>query len=434
MVNTGKKLAFTLAEALVSMLILSIFIGLSMKIFTKKHAKPVYNPTHGYYICFRGLSNNNAENIVEGQVYENVGAAAAVPRDEDYCEFTPPKSANYFVIYAVGGGGSGRGSFGGAPGEFTTLFVTNIADPLKIYPGAGGSSGGAGNATEIRNNDNTDNLILSVKGGLGGGETRIRQRFVRSCKVVPLANMLNNATNKAYLDNQNMDRASCIVTSTGLTARLCPHTKEDVRQDTQIDNFFKAYAKSADNAWGVGVKSIKGNANMDKYKYDYDSKCILQTESGASKLRYCLRNGGDKLEDRPTASDEWRYVGLKKDMTLNCLEQSLKYTDIDIDTTSDSSMVIRSAGNFKYMIDLHYDMSTINNTEYMKTSGFGKYIESSGLKPATQNVMFLNTVQWKARTAATATNQFEPSMGDSGAKPANGYNGAGMPGAVFIAW
>lgn len=434
MVNTDKKLAFTLAEALVSMLILSIFIGLSMKIFTKKHTKPVYNPTHGYFICYRGLPEKGTE-YPEGVVYKKVGAGTPVPQDGDYCEFTPSKSANYYVVYAVGAGGGGRPNIGGAPGDFTTLFVTNIADPLKIYPGAGGNPGQNGNPTIIRNNDPVvaDSLIIEANGGLAGGETKVKQKFVRSCHVVPLAKMLKTEKGKDFLDNQSTDKASCEVTGKGFVARLCPHSAEDVRQEKQIEDFYGNYAESTASAWGVA--SNKFSDNVAKFAvYKYSDNCVEKVK-GAPYYKYCLSDNGDKLYTRPSGSNDWRYVGLNTDKTLECKSQLLTYDEINIDTTSDSSTVIRSKGDFKYMIDLHYDMSKINNSTYIRPSGFGTYLESSGMKEVNKDVLYMTTDAWKNRTAATDTAKFDPSMGDGGAAGnASDKKVKGLPGAVFIAW
>ena len=66
MVKDKKKLAFTIAETLICMFILSIFIVLSMKVFTKKHQKPTYNPSHGYYMCYRDSA---------GRIMKKIGTA-----------------------------------------------------------------------------------------------------------------------------------------------------------------------------------------------------------------------------------------------------------------------------------------------------------------------------------------------------------------------
>ena len=441
MVNDNKKLAFTLAEALVSMLILSIFIGLSMKIFTKKHVKPVYNPTHGYYICYRGFTSDAERN----KVYEKIGAAAPNEQSEGFCRFTPVKSANYYVVYAVGAGGGGNAQYGGAPGDFTTLFVTNIADPLNIYPGRPGVNGAEGEPTIIKNPDSEpNNLILSVNGGLPGGAVNIKQEYVRDCKVVALASVLRgNATNnnvKDYVINRNSDKISCTPTKDYFYAELCPHSIHDIVQDKEIyDNnsstnrsFYRTYVTTASD-WRSYFKSTYVSK---VFPYKYQDNCLID---GTDKLKYCFDPvNGDKLMKRDSVSSKWYYVNARTDNRPACLTRKFYYNQIEIDKNADSTTVIRTdngnngAGEFKYIIDLHYDMSKVNNTKNISPSGFGDYLENSVLKDVTADVLYHSA--YKQHTNDVADLRFDPSMGDGGPATTKVPSGPGYPGAVFIAW
>lgn len=419
--NMNKKLAFTIAEALMSMLILSIFIGVSMRVFTKKHTKPVYNPTHGFYMCYRGLDNN---------VYQQIGSAAPTLRAGGTCEFTPVKNASYYVIYATGGGGGGNAGIGGAPADFQTLFVTNIADNLEITPGRGGTAGNNGESSFIRNTEPgaslEERLIVEVPGGLKGGETRIKQSYVRSCNTVPLATLLNTSTGRSYLDNNHDDTARCEVTATSFKASLCPHSHDDIRQENYIKSFYQDYARNAVNA-----------ANNWPYKnydftYGYDGNCIIQyTGSGSNyeySKKYCIDHAkGDKLYYYNVSSHQWYLAGLNSDGSADCLTETLNYNDITINNDTDSFTVIRAKenGKFKYIIDLQYDLTKRNVTTLYKESGFGDYIESSSLRDANTAVLY----HPEFRPLTPASRQFDPSAGDGGA---NGR--AGIGGAVFIAW
>lgn len=433
MVNLDKKLAFTIAEALISMLILSIFIALSMKIFTKKHTKPVYNATHGYVMCYR--------DIATGKVYRKHEAAAPVKQDNDYCEFKPASVANYFVLYAVGGGGGGAAAsidgknYGGAPGEFITIFVTNIADNIKMYPGKGGEIGKPGEPTYIRNNEedvsDEERTLLTARGGLAGVVTHLEQEYIRSCKVVPLAKMLKTTEGKQYLDNNQTDAAGCDVNNKRLTASLCPHSLDDIKQKDEIIKFFGEYAKDSYYATYSSYSYWKGNSADYISNVKYDDNCIIIK---SLKQKYCInKEKGDKLYACSTSLGtsggcaNWYLVNANTNNSPKCKTDVFEYKDITIDSTTDSTSMAKSHGDFKYLLDLHYDLSTRNSTKYISPSGFGEYLESSALKDDTTAVLYKK--DWKNKTSNVASERFEPSQGDGGY-----YKEKGLPGAVFIAW
>ena len=406
----NKKLAFTIAEALISMLLLSIFIGLSMKIFTKKHTKPVYNPTHGYVVCYRGID--------DGLVYRKSGSAVATKTGKAYCDFTPVKSANYYVIYAVGGGGGGTSESGGAPGEFTTLFVTNIADPLKLYPGEAGLTGQSGKPTRITNTEATDNEIMSVSGGLPGGSTTIKRSYIRNCQVVPLASFLNVNTNKTFLSNNQADKAECEVKEDRVVAKLCPHSLDDIQQYSSVTDFYKKYADRANAFYKLSGSSFY---NPSVGRYTQESDCVINSDGSA---RFCLdKDKGDKLYKK--VSGKW----VLSDMSTNgtCRTVPYLYSQIEVVQDVDSKTVVKTYDNFKFILDLQYDMSKLNGTKYIKASGFGKYLESSAMKDSSTAVLYKPGD--KTLTSNDTSKQFDPSMGDGGYQ-----NTKGFPGAVLIAW
>lgn len=426
MVKINKKFAFTIAEALISMLILSIFIGVSMKVFTKKHTRPVYNATHGYYMCYRAI---------DGRVYKKIGSAPAEVQASGKCDFQPVKTATYYVIYAVGGGGGGNGTVGGAPAEFQTIFVTNIADSLVITPGTGGAYNTTGGNTRIENNDPVvaDREILTVSGGLKGGETKIKQGYVRSCKTVPLAKLIKTSEGKKYLDNNHDDKASCVVTNKYFEARLCPHSHNDIRQEDFVKDFYNSYAQTAYTA-----TSSWTDKSYD-HLYTVNGDCLILNSASASSItpikKYCIDNtNGDKLYNYSTSRGNWYLAGLAEDGSATCLVERKYYDDIVINADTDSYTVIRTGGKsttgtnteyFKYIIDLHYDLTQRNVTPYYKESGFGEYIESSSLRDATTAVLYNPGL----RAQTPPTGRFDPSAGDGGCQ-----NCAGIGGAVFIAW
>lgn len=408
----------------------------------------MYNPSHGYYMCYRKLSGDDA-----GRVFEKIGAAAEVVQKRDgsfvdFCEFSPVKSASFYVVYAVGGGGGGGGgSIGGAPGEFMTLFVTNIADSLRITPGTGGAKGSDGTPTVIENSDSLN--ILSVKGGLAGSESRVRQELIRNCEVVPLASFISDSSNQNYIKQNSSDSSiRCDITSDGVVATMCPRDDSEIRQDDKILKFFKWYAKAAKNfytnpAGGVykDVPSDSSNKNNDialAYKFNYTADgCITGLAGGSyedserKRWKYCKRLGiGDKLYSKGWNDADSRYA-LDRVLPNTCKTVTIPYNsdDMKIKTDVDSATVVRTKSNLKFILDMQYDMSKFNNTQYIKPSGFGEYITNSSLKDSTTAVLFDEAGKPNTNSATKPEKQFIPSMGDGGHS-----EGAGYPGAVFIAW
>ena len=402
----------------------------------------MYNASHGYYMCYRSLT--------DGKVYEKFGAAAEVPQkngavDSEYCGFSPVHSASFYVVYAVGGGGGGSSSIGGAPGEFMTLFVTNIADNLKIYPGVAGSKNNPGGLTKILNNE--DKEILSVKGGLAGGESRIQQKYIRECTVVPLASFINDSASKSYI-NASGSNIKCEVTDSAVIATMCPRSNDDIVQDKEIIKFYSYYSRVARSFYvnpantdynyctkKAGVCTAPNEINVYR-RYVYNDDCIEGYPMyGATDgyYKYCKNDDvGDKLykkAHRTTAASQYTLVGTK---STDCKKVTMYYNtgdDLKINAESDSNVVVRTKDNFKFILDMYYDMSRFNNTKYIKPSGFGEYITNSALKDDTTAVLFDKTADAKLRTSDIAAKQFEPSMGDGGHSGFPGY-----PGAVFIAW
>lgn len=416
MVKDKKKLAFTIAETLICMFILSIFIVLSMKVFTKKHQKPTYNPSHGYYMCYR----DNA-----GRIMKKIGNAEPTGPYPDGCDFQPVKAANFYVMYAVGGGGGGNGSYGGGPGAFTTLFLTNIADTLKIIPGKGGAYNTNGEETIIKNNNpaaGADVNVLVAQGGLKGGVSRVEKDYIRGCTAVPLSKLLEYSSAKNYINTNIADKAECSVGTSSLSASLCSHRYEDVHQYDVIygnsSSFWKTYKN--DMSYAVQDSYLKSLTTSYHSKYRFNGNCL---ERGSSDQKYCFEADGDKLYQY-SYSYGWYLVNQNTNKTSKCLTESMSYS-FNLDDDKDSEIIIRDGTYFKFIFDMHYDLTKRNVTSYIKESGFGDYIINSGMKDESTAAFFYP----ESKSLTNPSKQFIPAAGDGGHR-----NNAGFPGAVFIAW
>lgn len=95
-VNTKQnsvKSGFTLAEVLVSMLLMSLFFLGTTKVITLKPKQEIQMNPHGFYECYYQAGDN--------QLYQHrVTGNAVVPAQEtESCNFEPPKGVAYLNIH-----------------------------------------------------------------------------------------------------------------------------------------------------------------------------------------------------------------------------------------------------------------------------------------------------------------------------------------------
>ena len=135
-----KKDGFTLAEALLTLLIISIIVALSTAIVAKKNKKlRASNETH-YWLCTRdGFEGGHT---MDSNVTTSSTASA------NSCTFEPPAGVNRFNVTVIGGGGGGASGY--ASRELQQIYTDghyNIVpsfsgDYYVLLVGAGGGGGG----------------------------------------------------------------------------------------------------------------------------------------------------------------------------------------------------------------------------------------------------------------------------------------------------
>ncbi len=141
-----KTQAFTLAEALILLLIAALLAAALLPVITRKH-KDVGE--HGEWIC---TVNNDGKHVVKTTYRGKVSEFEVAHNGGEYCVFSPPAAAKNFTIKAVGGGGGGAGGQKGATksiydsrtatdGVFTST-VEADGNYNVIMAGAGGGGGG----------------------------------------------------------------------------------------------------------------------------------------------------------------------------------------------------------------------------------------------------------------------------------------------------
>lgn len=190
----NKKTGFSLAEALIALLIVSLIIAASLPIITKKtkeYAK------HGYWECVVNASGQHVSRTVIG----GRDSGFAMANSGLSCSFSPPPNIERFQVTVVGGGGSG-GS--GTSGEIT--------DPAIASPG--------GQKTVFAETDGPYSYILQGAGAMGGDKACYGYKnYIESIG----AHLLGGTTSDGYEWNNSEDPAmrETYLSMLTTTAKMC---------------------------------------------------------------------------------------------------------------------------------------------------------------------------------------------------------------------
>jgi len=160
-----KLTGYSLFEACVVMLVVSIFLAVSATVIPHKPKPKAEADGHGRFECYY------KSNKLYQQMYQ--GASASEAQEVTKCRFNPPNYAKYIVVNAVGGGGGGSGSNGGEPGKFYSSFHSAVRAALVTVPGKGGGSGVDGGDTKVyyENEDGSgDTPVVTAPGGKSNRE------------------------------------------------------------------------------------------------------------------------------------------------------------------------------------------------------------------------------------------------------------------------
>lgn len=135
------KNGFSLAEALVVMVIISIFFAVGAKVFTTRPKPKKQINSHGYYECFQGggLQQRYVRDGVETPTQ-------SVAR----CTFEPPTGIAFFNINSF------------SPVAHSS-FEPNINNTLTISVGGGISISGDGKSISLASNASQDEIRMFLK-------------------------------------------------------------------------------------------------------------------------------------------------------------------------------------------------------------------------------------------------------------------------------
>ena len=145
----NKKDGFSLAEALITLLIVCLIVLASVPVLTKKR-RTMTSQSHGSFACYWVHEGDNSRLV--GKYYINgVTSDGSITADtgenRNGCVFNPPANAKNFVVTVVGGGGGGAAGF---YKDFREVFYQgsrSFTVPANGYYNAiviGGGGGGGG--------------------------------------------------------------------------------------------------------------------------------------------------------------------------------------------------------------------------------------------------------------------------------------------------
>ncbi len=163
--KTKSKFGFSLFEVVVTMSIVAIFVAACSNIFTQRHKTRISLPAHGRFACYYDDSGNLKQEMYS----ENVELESRTVTGK--CSFTPPRTASYLIIAAVGGGGYGGTTYGGSAGSYTSVFLSSTTHQLNLYPGRAAASSGVARGETTRIDDigdtgtDTPKTIVELEGG-----------------------------------------------------------------------------------------------------------------------------------------------------------------------------------------------------------------------------------------------------------------------------
>ena len=180
MLNTYKnknKFGFSLFEVVVTMSIVVIFIAACSSVFTMKKRDRVATPAHGRMECYYVKKDDGSVVLHQRLYYEKMLTADNdLPATETQCHYTPPSTAAFLIVSAIGGGGAGNATRGGSAGQFKNEFIPVTTHHLFLQPGRGAEYIATGTQTDGSpslvfdggkdGNDPVPQQILNVAGGI----------------------------------------------------------------------------------------------------------------------------------------------------------------------------------------------------------------------------------------------------------------------------
>ena len=97
--RTADKKGFSIAEALVSMLVVSVFFLATSKVMTQKQPRETQETIHGFYECY--VKNEDGEKKLKQR--RAIEQSSPPEQSVTQCELDPPSGIAFAIIYAIAG-------------------------------------------------------------------------------------------------------------------------------------------------------------------------------------------------------------------------------------------------------------------------------------------------------------------------------------------
>lgn len=194
MISFNKKSGFSLAESVISLMIMSLVILLTFAAITRKRTVPVNKTTiSGVYACWKE-SGTLKESYYDGHSLvgwidsngERKGKLVSPQSSEYNCRFPMDRRAYKYYVVAVGSRGESSSSTPNyVDGQFQqVMFPTPTGAPgddMFLYIKLGDVNGGNGGVTSVLHGD--DKVVEAI-GGVKANTSQLVGGNIKSCKWI----------------------------------------------------------------------------------------------------------------------------------------------------------------------------------------------------------------------------------------------------------
>ncbi len=235
MTKNNKKYGFSLAESIISMMILALVIMLTLSVITRKKTTPTNKTTiSGMYACWNDGTNHQ-------QTYD--GHALKSSNNPSACTFEMDRRAYKYYVYAVGKRATGvnnRGKEIKIDGQVVQEIIPTPTgeneDEMELKIELGGSKNGG--TTTIKQNGN---IVVQALGGIRWTKSGLVDGNIKTCKMVdntspcessnqlPKCEIQNSKSQAYQNDGINPYKTSIVVNC--IKDRLTLDTKQYLLED-----------------------------------------------------------------------------------------------------------------------------------------------------------------------------------------------------------
>ncbi len=306
MIKNNQKYGFSLAESIISMMILALVIMLTLSIITRKKTMPTNKTTiSGFYACWKDGG------IIKQQHYDGHAIKSATSSVD--CNFEMDRRAYKYYLYAVG---SRKNNI---DGQVVQEVVPTPTGEVEAEMTLNVELGGVGNGgiTTVKQNGI---VVAQALGGIRESASGLVDGNIKSCKViddinpcaygdfgqrVPKCDVQNTKSESYKQAGVNPNKTSiiinCIENATDNDKKVA--NSDDIHQedlsDVEKDNYHYKHSSGASFTVQETDSSLKATANFNTQQSEFVKylKMIPQNmQNGLTDalLTYYQKDNGDK--------------------------------------------------------------------------------------------------------------------------------------------